>query len=479
MRPSIFAWSPRMSRSSAIRSCRSLCSASTSLRASPVRRDEPHLEDRLGLDLGELELRHQLLARLVPVGRGTDERDDRVDVVERDEVALEDVRAGLGLAQLVLRAAGDDFALELEVVPDELEERERARNAVDERDGVVAERRLQRRVLEELVERDLRHRVALQLDLDAHAGAVGVVGEIRDLGEHLVADEIRDLHDHACVAALLDAVRQLGDHDRRAAAAQLLDVRAGAHDDPAAARAIGVADAAAADDDRAGREVGALDVLHQPFDRDVGVVDHRDDRVDRLAEVVRRHVRRHPDRDAGRAVDEQVREAGRQHGRLPARLVVVRLEVDGVRVDVAQELGRDLRQARFGVAHRRCRVVVDRAEVPLAVDERVAQRERLRHPHERVVDRRVAVRVVVRHHGADRRGRLLVRPVRLQAGLVHPVQHAPVHRLQAVAHVGQRARDDDRHRVVEEARAHLLLELARLDPARAQSSGLDLRQLCP
>jgi hypothetical protein len=40
--------------------------------------------------------------------------------------------------------------------------------------------------------------------------------------------------------------------------------------------------------------------------------------------------------------------------------------------------------------------------------------------------------------------------------------------LEAVADVGQRAPDDDAHRVVEVARAHLLLELARLDPAAAE-----------
>ena len=374
-------------------------------------------------------------ARRVDVVGGADERDDLVEVVERLEVALEDVRARFLLAELVLRAARDDLALEVEVVRDELEQRERARHAVDKPDGVVAERRLERRVLEELVERDLRNGVALELDLDAHAGAVGVVLEVGDLGQHLVADEVGDLHDHAGVAALLDAVRELGDDDRRLAAAQLLDVGARAHDDAAAAGAIRVADPAAADDDRAGREVGPLDVLHQPFDGDLRVVDHRDDRVDRLAEVMRRHVRRHADGDAGRAVDEEVREAGRQHGRLAPRLVVVRLEVDGVRVDVAQELGRELREARLGVARRGGRVVVDRAEVALAVDERVAQRERLRHADERVVDRLVAVRVVLAHHVADGGGRLLVRPVRLQAGLVHPVEDAPVHRLQPVAHV--------------------------------------------
>src|ERR1041384_6856461 len=49
--------------------------------------------------------------------------------------------------------------------------------------------------------------------------------------------------------------------------------------------------------------------------------------------------------EPGRAVEEEVREARRKHRRLPARLVVVRLEVDGVRVDVAQQLGRDPREA--------------------------------------------------------------------------------------------------------------------------------------
>jgi hypothetical protein len=43
-----------------------------------------------------------------------------------------------------------------------------------------------------------------------------------------------------------------------------------------------------------------------------------------------------------------------------------------------------------------------------------------------------------------------------------------VNGLQAVAHVGQRAPDDDGHRVVEVRGAHLVLERARLDVASAE-----------
>ena len=212
------------------------------------------------------------------------------------------MRALLGLTQLVLRAAGDDLALVLEVVTDQLEQRQRLRDAVDERDRVVAERRLQRSQLEELVERDLRHRLALQLDVDAHPFLVGVVLQRvvrhRNLGQRPGLDEIGDLLDHPAFAGLANAVRELRDDDRALAAAELLDVSAPANGDAAAPGAIRIANAAAADDRAAGREVRALDVLREPLDVDRRVLDHRDDRVDDLAEIVRRDVRRHADGDA-------------------------------------------------------------------------------------------------------------------------------------------------------------------------------------
>ena len=134
------------------------------------------------------------------------------------------------------------------------------RHAVDERDRVHAERRLHRRVLVELVEHDLRERVALELDHEAHAVAVGLVAQVGDLGDLLVVDEVGDLLDQPAVAALLHRVGQLGDDERLLALRQRLDVRARLHAHAAAAGLVGVADALPAEDDAAGREVGALDV---------------------------------------------------------------------------------------------------------------------------------------------------------------------------------------------------------------------------
>ena len=181
------------------------------------------------------------------------------------------------------------------------------------------------------------------------------------------------------------------------------------------------------------------------------VVDERAGRPHDLAQVVRRDVGSHAHGDAGGAVDEQVGQLGRQHRRLHAGAVVVLDEVDGVLVDVGQQLGRDGRHARLGVAHGRRRVAVDGAEVALAIDQRVAQREVLGQADERVVEGLVAVRVVLAHHLADDRGALAVRGARGQAHLVHRVEDPAVDRLEAVAHVRQRPADDHAHGVVEVA----------------------------
>ena len=281
-----------------------------------------------------------------------DQLDHRVEIVERDQQALEHVGAGLRAAQLVLGPAGDDLALVADVGLDQLLQRERLRDAVDEGDHVDAEGVLHRRVLVELVQHHLgRVAAALELDHQAHPGAVGLVAQVGDPVDLLLPHEVGDLRDQAAVAALLDLERELGDDDRLAAALERLDVGAGADLDRGAPGGVGVADALHAHDPAAG-EVGALDVLHQAGEVDLRVRHVGLDRADRLAQVVGRDVGRHPDRDPGGAVDEQVREPRRQHQRLGLRLVVVGPEVDGVGVDVAQHLGRQAGEPGLGVAHR-------------------------------------------------------------------------------------------------------------------------------
>ena len=182
-------------------------------------------------------------------------------------------------------------------------------------------------------------------------------------------------------------------------------------------------------------------------------------RVAQLLRVVRGDAGRHADGDARGAVGQQVREVGGQDDRLGVLAVEGSAEIDGLLVDALQQGGGRVRQPRLGVAVGGGVIAVDVAEVALAVDQRIALGEVLGEAHERVVDGLVAVRMELADDVADHAGAFLVGAVGVELQLAHGVQDAPVHGLEAVAHVGQRAAHDGGERVGEIALLQGILEL--------------------
>jgi hypothetical protein len=286
------------------------------------------------------------------------------------------------------------------------------------------------------------------------------VAQFADAVQVAGADQIGDLLFDDLDRGL---VGELGDHNSVTDTA-LFDLGHCAHLDGAPAGAVGVEDALATEDQRAGRKVRALDELHQVVRRGLGVVEHVDGGVDDLAHVVGWDVGGHAHGDALGAVDEQVREAAGEHDGFLIGTVVVGHHVDGLLVDVGHELERQRGQAALGVAHGgRAVVGATPTEAAVAVNERVAQRELLHHAGQRLVDSRVAVGVVRPHDIAHHLGAFVMRPVGTQTPVEHGVEDATVHRLEAVAHIGQGAGHNDRHGVLQEGALHLLLDFDGLD----------------
>ena len=365
------------------------------------------------------------------------------------------------LGQAVLAAAPHDVPAEVDVDGEQLLQPHGPGLPVDERDVVDGEGVLHRGQLVQLLEDRLGVEAVLDLDDQLQSGLA--VGEVLDVGDalqllrlHRVLDLLDDLFG-------ADEVGQLGDDDALAARRDLVDARRRAGAEAAAPGEVGVADAVEADDPAAAGQVRAGDELHQVVEAGVGVGQQVPGRADDLDEVVRRHVGRHADGDAGGAVDEEVGVGRGQHLGLQQLVVVVGDEGDGVLVEPGHHEQRRGGHPGLGVAAGG-RAVVEGAEVAVAVDERQAHGEGLGHAHEGVVDRRVAVRVVLAHDLADDARGLHVAALGAQAHLAHRVEDAAVHRLEAVTGVGQGARVDHRVAVLEEGIAHLVRDVDVDDP---------------
>ena len=314
-----------------------------------------------------------------------------------------------------------------------------------------------------------------RLRLDHEADVLGeFVADVADQRQLLLVEQFGDLLDQP---RLLHQPGNFGDDHDPGAARALFLAPFGAGAERAAPGHVGFGDALLGiDDDAAGREIRTLDPFQQRLRLGVGLVDQMQRGVAQLGGVVRRDRGRHADRDALRAVGEQVREAAGQHDRLFRLAVVIGAELDAVLVDAVEQQPRDLGHARFGVAIGGGIIAVDIAEIALAVDQRIARGEILRQPHQRVVDRLVAMRMERAHHVADDLGGFLERRAGVEPQQPHAVEDAPVHRLQAVAGVRQRAVHDGRERVGEIAllqrvAQHDLVDLGRFRRNQSFSHG--------
>ena len=76
---------------------------------------------------------------------------------------------------------------------------------------MIPKRRLQRRVLVEIVQDDVGDLSAVQLDDDPHAVAIGLVAKVRDALDRLFPRQLGDLLDEP---GLVDLIGDLGDDDR-------------------------------------------------------------------------------------------------------------------------------------------------------------------------------------------------------------------------------------------------------------------------
>ena len=204
-------------------------------------------------------------------------------------------------------AAADNIDAVIDEVLNRLDQPHFLGLVVHHRQQDHAEVFLHLRVLEKLVEHDLRFGAALQFDHDAHAVAIALVANVGDVFDGLVVDQLGHALDQV---ALVHLIRNFGDDDGVAVFRERFDRGAGAHGEAAASVLVGIENSRLAVDDSGGREIRAFDDLQNLRQRGRGIVHQRDRGIDDLGQIVRRNFCGHADGNSVGAVNKKIGNAG-------------------------------------------------------------------------------------------------------------------------------------------------------------------------
>ncbi|KAF5063760.1 hypothetical protein DSECCO2_291370 [anaerobic digester metagenome] len=337
-------------------------------------------------------------------------------MIQGDQQAFQDMSPFPGFGQIILGAAGDDLFLEFKIMIEHLLQVQQLGPHVNQSQHVDAEGILQLGMLVQLIQDNMGIGIPLDFNRNQQTVPVGQIFDVRNADDPFFLYHLGNaLHQFG----LVDLIGQFR-YFYSASAVLFLDNLSSCPDHQfAAAGFIGFPDAGSTVNDTTGGEIRSLDVMQQFQHADVGLIDHGDDAVDGLTQVVRWNICRHADGNADGAVDQKVGVAGRKHDGLFLIAVVIGPKINRLLFNVADHFHRQLVHAALGITLSRRAVAVNGTEVALAVDQRIAERERLGHTYQCVVDGGVAVGMVFTHDVTDDTGAFLVGLVRIHAGFVH------------------------------------------------------------
>ena len=200
-------------------------------------------------------------------------------------------------------------------------------------------------------------------------------------------------------------------------------------------------------------------MLHDAVDVEIRVFDHGRCGIDHLAKAMRWNVGRHTHCNASRTVDQQVGHPGRHDQRFILCLIVIGTKINGFPVEVRQDFVRQLRHAHFRVTHGRRCVSINRTKIALAIHQQVAHGEWLGHADDRVIDRGIAMGVILTNDVTHHAGRFLIGLIPVVAQFAHGEKNSAMDRFQPVAHIGKSTSDDHAHGVVQIGLAHFVFEV--------------------
>ena len=226
----------------------------------------------------------------------------------------------------------------------------------------------------QLIQNYIRIGIFTKIDTDTHTFTAGMVIQVCDSIDLFITDKLCDLLDKAC---LIYKVWKLCDYDTGFTIGQSLDICHSADTDLATTCTISFLDSSCSEDGCSCREVRSLDNLKKFFHCCLAVFFHNvinnlNNGINCLTKIMRWNIGRHTYSDTCCTVYQQIRKTCRKYNRLTFCLIKVRLEINGIFVDVCKHLHGNLAETCLCVSHGSRTVTIHGTKVSMSVNQRIS-----------------------------------------------------------------------------------------------------------
>ena len=234
------------------------------------------------------------------------------------------------LVQIENSAAADYFLAKFNKRIKNTANIEQHRSPAVQRHHIHREIRLHFRVLEQMIQHNVRNRIAFQFNHNAQTFLGRFITDFRNTLYLFILGQFGDFDNHL---RLVNLVRDFIDNNRLVIM-EFFNMRFRANNYRTAARSVRLVRAGAPHDNRTRRKVRPRDNSEQFIIRNFPIIQYCQNSITNFAKVICRHICRHTNRNTRTAVYQEIWKLGWQYNRLLQSAVKVRLPIDSVFVHI-------------------------------------------------------------------------------------------------------------------------------------------------
>ena len=391
-----------------------------------------HIQNGNSLLFGKLEVVHQCyLGDSIGLGF-TDGSDYRINVVQRDQEAFQDMSLGLSLVQFKLASPGYYFLLMFQVVIQDFLQVQFPWMSIHQSQHNGSKCGLQLGMLKQVVQHNLRIDVSTQFNGNAHTGTVGFIAKSGNSIQYFLAGQIGNtFNDSGLVYLIWDFCY----YNTVFAMGHLFNMGFGTSHNSPASLSVCFDNPVPALNQAPCWEIRSLNLSHQLINGDIRIINHHAQAIYYFPQIVRRNIGCHADGNPIGTIDQKIRDTGWQYYRFLQRTIIVWHKINGILVQIPEHFHSQFGHTHFSITHSGRRVSVNGAKVTMPIYQQIAGRKILCHTYCGFIYGGITMRMILTKNIADNTSRLLIWFARKHTRFLHRIKDSSVYRLETISHI--------------------------------------------